>query len=128
MLDEFPELHIETALQFNDCITNADIVGLAELMTEDHVFIDTANNRIEGKTENIAKAWKPFFALYPGYQNIFENITVRDSTVIMQGYSVCSKEILNNVHAIWVVEVRGDKVALWSIYLDTQENRKLLSI
>ena len=26
------------ALQFNECITNADLKGLANLMTEDHVL------------------------------------------------------------------------------------------
>jgi ketosteroid isomerase-like protein len=35
------------ALQFNDCINNRDIEGLTDLMTEDHVFIDMENNRIE---------------------------------------------------------------------------------
>lgn len=38
------------ALQFNECITNADLDGLSNLMTEDHVFCDDANNRIEGNS------------------------------------------------------------------------------
>jgi predicted RNA-binding protein len=79
------------ALRFNNCIGNADIDGLSELMTEDHVFIDTENNRIEG-------------------------------------YSVCSDEKLDNVRAIWLAEVREDKVSLWPIYPDTEENRKFLKI
>jgi hypothetical protein len=29
---------------FNDCIGRRDITGLSSLMTDDHVFIDTANN------------------------------------------------------------------------------------
>jgi hypothetical protein len=48
--------------------------------------------------------------------------------VIMQGYSVCSDEKLNNVRAIWLAEVREDKVSLWQIYPDTEENRKFLKI
>ena len=48
-------------------------------MTENHVFIDMANNRIVGKSDNIVKAWKPFFRLYPGYRNIFESVTVNGS-------------------------------------------------
>ncbi len=116
------------ALQFNKCITYADIEGLAALMTEDHVFIDTENNRIEGKENNIVQAWKPFFTLYPGYRNIFENIVVRGSTVIMQGYSICSDEILNNVRAIWVAGIINNKVGSWHIYPDTKENRKILNL
>lgn len=114
------------ALQFNQCITNADINGLAELMTEDHVFIDTANVRMEGKNTCISNAWEPFFHLYPNYRNIFERIIVKNSTVIMQGYSVCADDILNNVRAIWMAEIMDDKVALWHIYPDTEENRKRL--
>lgn len=116
------------ALQFNECITNADLNGLLNLMTEDFVFIDTANIRIKGKDNNIAQAWKPFFNLYPGYRNIFENIIIRDSTVIMQGYSICSDKILNNVRAIWLVEIRNNKVSLWHIYSDTEENRKRFNL
>lgn len=116
------------ALQFNECITNADLNGLSGLMTEDHVFCDTANNRIEGKDNNIAQAWKPFFHLYPGYQNIFENIIARGSTIIMQGYSICPDEILNNVRAIWVAEIINNKVDSWYIYSDTKENREMLDL
>ena len=101
------------ALQFNECITNADLKGLANLMTEDHVFCDTANNRIKGKDNNIVQAWEPFFNFDPGYRNIFENIVARGSTVIMQGYSICSDEILNNICAIWVAKIIDNKVGSW---------------
>jgi ketosteroid isomerase-like protein len=116
------------ALQFNECITNADLNGLSNLMTEDHVFIDIVNNRIKGKDNNIVQAWEPFFNLYPGYQNIFENIAVRGSTVIMQGYSICSDEILTNIRAIWVAEIINNKVGSWHIYSDTKENREIFDL
>jgi hypothetical protein len=31
-------------LAFNDCITRGDVDGLAGLMTDDHVFIDTEDS------------------------------------------------------------------------------------
>ena len=116
------------ALQFNECISRADINGLSSLMTENHIFIDMANNRIVGKSDNIVKAWKPFFRLYPEYRNIFESVTVNGSMVIMQGYSICSDQLLNNVRAIWVAEIKGNKVNLWHIHLDTKENRNKFGI
>jgi len=116
------------ALQFNECINNADIQGLEELMTEDHIFIDMANNRIKGKASNIAMAWKPFFKQFPIYKNIFKNVVAKDTIVIMQGYSVCSEEILNNIRAIWVAEIIENKVGLWHIYPDTKENREMLNL
>jgi hypothetical protein len=117
-----------TALQFNDCINRRDINGLIELMTDDHVFIDRKNNRIEGISDNRKLAWEPFFNLFPDYQNVFEKIVVHNFTVIMQGYSVCSDKRLDNMRAIWLAEVRNDKVSLWHIYPDTEENRKFLNI
>lgn len=46
----------------------------------------------------------------------------------MQGYSICSDEILNNIRAIWVAEIRGNKVSSWHIYLNTKENREMLDL
>ena len=44
------------ALQFNEYISRADINALSSLMTENHIFIDMANNRIVEKSDNIVKA------------------------------------------------------------------------
>lgn len=111
-------------LKFNECIGNADIEGLVDLMTDDHVFIDMADAHIEGKRNNRKMAWEPFFHLFPGYHNVFDKIIVKGSTVVLQGYSVCFHESLDNLHAIWIAEVVGDKVSLWHIFPDTEENRK----
>ena len=103
------------AIQFNDYITRRDADALAEMMTDDHTFIDSNNNIIRGRMEN-KKNWERFFELLPAYRNIFENITIKESTVILQGYSICSDQQLNNVHAIWVVQIQNDLVKEWRIY------------
>ena len=115
------------AMQFQNCINNADIDGLSELMTENHVFIDMENNRIEGKVDNLYKAWKPFFEMFPDYRNIIESVIVKNHTVIMQGYSICSDERLNNLRAIWIAEIVDNKVGLWQIFPDNKENKSLLT-
>ncbi|MCD7930006.1 MAG: nuclear transport factor 2 family protein [Tannerellaceae bacterium] len=115
------------ALLFNDCINNRDVEGLSNLMTEDHIFIDSANNRVEGKNANKAN-WQHFFDLFPFYKNVFETVISRDSTVIMQGYSLCCDEILNHVKAIWTAKIEGGKLNEWRVYTDTKENRELLGV
>jgi SnoaL-like polyketide cyclase. len=110
---EDPEI---IAMQFHDCINNRNVEGLLELMTDDHVFIDMANTRIEGKSEVISMAWIPFFNIFPDYRNVIENVSVKNQTVIMRGYSVCSDERLNKLHAVWVAEVVDNKVNVWHIY------------
>jgi len=113
------------AMQFHDCINNADIEGLSELMTDDHIFIDMANTRIEGKSDAISMAWIPFFRLFPDYRNVIEKVTVKNQTVIMHGFSVCSDERLNNINVTWVAEIVDNKVSLWQIYPNNEENKNL---
>ena len=42
------------ALQCNDCINSRNLDGLAQLMTDNHTFIDTADNTMQGKQNCLA--------------------------------------------------------------------------
>jgi ketosteroid isomerase-like protein len=114
------------ALHFNECINSRDIQGLASLMTDDHTFIDKANQSVQGK-EQVVEAWQGFFAQFPDYRNIFERIESRNHLVAISGYSTCSEKQLDGP-ALWTAQLRGDQVAQWRVYDDTPENRKLLSL
>ncbi|HYG49994.1 MAG TPA: nuclear transport factor 2 family protein [Flavobacteriales bacterium] len=114
------------ALQFNDCINNRDLNGLLDLMTNDHTFIDTANNSFTGK-DKCKMAWNGFFDAFPDYHNIFEIITSKDTTVIIQGHSVCSDKMLEGT-CLWTAKIKGDKVTEWRVYTDNKENRILLGV
>jgi ketosteroid isomerase-like protein len=114
------------ALQFNNCINNRNLEGLVHLMTDDHTFIDSSNDSLIGKSNN-KENWEKFFDLSPDYQNVFEVVSTKGSTIIMQGYSVCSDSRLNNVRTIWA-QIEGNKVKEWRIYLDTEENRRELGL
>jgi ketosteroid isomerase-like protein len=122
------EIDIKTiALQFRDRINGRDIERLTGLMTEDHVLINMENDRTEG-IDNLYIEWKMFFMFFSDYRSVVERVVVKGSKVIMQGYSVCSDDRFNNLHAIWVAEVRDNKISLWHIYPDTEENRTFLDI
>jgi len=114
------------ALQFNECINNRDIHGLAILMADDHTFIDKANQAVQGK-EKVVEAWQGFFALFPDYQNIFERVKERFNLVAISGYSTCPEKQLDGP-ALWTAKIKSDKVAEWRVYEDTPENRKRLSL
>lgn len=114
------------ALQFNDCINNKELEGLLNLMTDDHTFIDSADNRFNGKP-TCKIAWTSFFDAFPDYQNVFEIVTSKDATAIMQGYSVCSDKRLEG-RGIWAAKIVNDKIMEWRIYLDTEENKMLLGL
>src|SRR5262249_54485261 len=111
--------------QFNECINNRDLEGLAALLTDTHTFIDSANASVHGK-EHVVEAWKGFFALFPDYRNIFERIESRGPVVAIMGRSACSEQQLDGP-ALWTAKVRGDKVAEWRVYKDTPANRAALN-
>jgi ketosteroid isomerase-like protein len=123
MSDKDPKLVV---LQFNECINNRDLQGLSELMTEDHVFIDSSDDIHRGK-EFMIKGWNDFFNKYPDYQNHFSTLESRDKLVIIVGHSTCSFKPLDGP-ALWTAMVDNDLVAEWRVYLDTVENRNKLNI
>ena len=102
------------ALKFNEKINQQDLEGLAELMTEDHTFIDNSGEITKGK-ETMKKGWKDFFKTYPDYQNIFTTVTTQNNTVIMIGYSTCSYKPLNGP-SIWTAKIHNNRVSEWRVY------------
>ena len=113
-------------LQFNEFINKRNKDGLATLMTDDHIFIDSANNIIHGKEKSL-EAWKGFFELFPDYRNVFENLEPHNGLVVIAGHSICSDKRLDGP-AIWTAKTKVNKVTEWRVYRDTPENRKQLGI
>jgi ketosteroid isomerase-like protein len=113
-------------IQFNDNINNRNLVGLAGLMTDDHVFIDTAGQSIHGKEECL-RAWQGFFASFSDYKNIFDRHIAGEHTVTVVGRSSCSDARLDGP-ALWSAKVRHDKIFEWRIYENTPHNRRELGV
>jgi len=111
---------------FNDCIGRRDITGLSSLMTDDHVFIDTANNSISGKNCCLA-VWKTFFAAFPDYCNIFQQVLIVGDHAVIVGHSVCADRRLVGP-ALWTAKLSGTLVAECRVYEDTTANRALLGV
>jgi ketosteroid isomerase-like protein len=103
------------ALRFNEKINERDLEGLAELMTEDHAFVDSDNAVTKGKSV-MRNVWGEFFKRYPDYQNIFTNVTVQDNIVVMVGYSKCSFKPLDGPN-VWTAKVRDGRVSEWRVIL-----------
>ena len=125
--EKVPNKITSIALLFNECINGRNADGLADLMTEDHLFVDAANNATTGKSRNMEN-WRSFFDLFPDYRNVLEVVRHEDSTVIMRGYSVCADKRLNEFRAIWVARIENEKVKEWRVYADTEENRRRAGI
>ena len=57
---------VETVLQFMDRINRRDVDALVELMTEDHVFIDSLGQSVRGR-EKMRAGWRGYYAFCPDY-------------------------------------------------------------
>ena len=112
------------ALAFNDCINRGDLAGLSALMSDDHVFIDSAGARVPGKASCL-KAWEGFFSAFPDYRNHFERTRVDGGRVAVSGRSTCSDARLQGP-ALWSAEVRGGLVSERRVYKDTPSERARL--
>jgi uncharacterized protein (TIGR02246 family) len=85
-------------IAFNEAINRRDVGALAELMTDDHTFVDSAGSVLAGKDEVLA-AWEGFFESFP-----------------------------DNGPAIWTAKTLDGKVSEWRVYEDTPANRRRLGI
>jgi ketosteroid isomerase-like protein len=102
------------ALEFNEKINQRDLEGLAELMTDDHTFIDNSGEITKGK-DVMKEGWREFFNKYPDYQNIFTCVTTLSNIVVMVGYSTCSYKPLDGP-SIWTAKIRDGCISEWRVY------------
>jgi ketosteroid isomerase-like protein len=114
------------AVRFNECINARDLDGLAQLMPEDHTFVDSGGGVVSGKEECLA-AWRGFFESFPDYRNTFTSLTAHGDVVAIAGHSECSEPALAGP-ALWTAEVRGGAVATWRVYEDSAEARLRLGV
>ena len=108
---------MNAAMRFNEKINQQDLEGLAELMTEDHAFIDNEGTVTKGR-QAMKEGWNRFFGQFSDYRNVFNTVTVQNEVVVMVGCSVCSHPQLNGPN-IWTAKVVGHQISEWRvIWLD----------
>lgn len=105
---------VAVAVRFNDHINAADLTGLVSLMAEEHRFVDPAGQVISGKPA-CTDAWREFFALFPGYRNVFESVVDQDGTVHVLGYSECPGHPELAGPAKWTATVLDGVVTEWRV-------------
>jgi uncharacterized protein (TIGR02246 family) len=117
----------ETVLQFMDRINQRDADKLAELMTEDHVFVDSLGNSVRGR-ENMRAGWRGYFAFCPDYrvshEEVFENANLvavfgsAGGTIAANGK--LPPENKWGTSAAWLAVVEKGLVKQWRVYADNK--------
>jgi ketosteroid isomerase-like protein len=141
---------IEIATAFIERINAADVAGLYELMTDDHVFQDALGERFVGR-EKMRHGWTQYFATVENYKVYVQDYFMREESVALFGTASGSYPRTKNsgelhaaeaksaqpaagnssdgfweVPAAWHAIVRNGLVAEWRVYADNQPLRKLM--
>ena len=127
---------IKVAMAYIDCINAADVAGLCDLMTEDHIFQDALGERFIGR-EKMRHGWQYYFSLVQNYKILAQDYLADESRVAIFGTAsgtytgpgadrIAQAERFWEVPAAWNAVVRGGLVAEWCVYADNQPWRKLM--
>ena len=114
------------ALQFNEYINCQDVNGLSNLMTEDHQFIDRAEEVTKGK-DRMTQGWIDFFKMFPDYRNTFELVHSQGDLVVLYGYGTWRIGGEPDF-AIWAATIKDNLVAEWRNHEDTLDNRRKFNL
>jgi ketosteroid isomerase-like protein len=118
---------IETVLDFLDRINKKDADKLAELMTEDHVFIDSLGNAVRGR-EKMRAGWRGYYSFCPDYWVTHEEILENGNIVAVfgaAGGTVAANGKLPpenkwRAASAWLAVVESGLVKKWQVYADNK--------
>ena len=79
-------MDLKTVQDFIESINSANIDRLYDLMSNDHVFIDSRGNSMVGN-DNMKKAWIGYFDLFPDYKIEITDTFQNDSVIVLLGYA-----------------------------------------
>jgi uncharacterized protein (TIGR02246 family) len=117
----------KVALRFVDAIHGADLEGLAALMTDDHVFVDSDGSRIVGR-ESVLEAWSAYLSMMSDYRVDVQEIFSSEDTVVLIGRATGTFTIGGTpdpascwvVPAAWRAVVESDRVAVWQVFVNPE--------
>jgi peptidase E/ketosteroid isomerase-like protein len=133
--------HIESLKavdKFIEMINAHDVEGLLELMSDDHVFIDSMGSIARGKAE-LETAWKAYLSLFPDYEVIIEHTSFDKNTIGLfgraKGTFAAGNGLLNGesllkrafeIPASWRALVEHGKIKEWQVFADNEPVRKII--
>jgi len=118
---------VEAVLQFLARINTRDPIYLAEMMTEDHIFVDSLGVSIRGRNK-MRQAWRGYYAFCPDYWVSHEYILSQGNHVAVFGAAggTISAEgqlpISNQwrTPAAWLAVVENGLIKEWRVYADNK--------
>jgi ketosteroid isomerase-like protein len=118
---------------FVKAINDHDVNEIVNLMSEDHIFIDSQNNKSVGK-KGMKEGWEGYYELFPDYQIEISDITENKSLIGLFGYvNATYKNKTNKLNsnfwrtpASWKAIVENNKIKHWQVYCDYSDLFKII--
>ena len=106
-------------------INSHDVDAIGQLMSDDHVFVDSGGG-VHADVEQMIKGWPGYYKMFPDYEIEIAETYVSGDTVVMLGsaagtYSsdgTLKPENHWEIPAAWKAIVAGDKIKLWQVIAD----------
>jgi ketosteroid isomerase-like protein len=117
----------EVVLKFIERINQHDADGLALLMTQDHVFVDSLGAVVRGR-ETMRMGWHGYYALCPDYWVSHDALFADGNRVALFGaaggtIAANATPAADNkwrTPAAWLAVVESDLIKEWRVYADNK--------
>ena len=124
----------EVVLKFIERINRQDVEGLADLMSEDHVFLDSRGGRGEGR-ENMRRGWAEYFRMMSDYRIEVERTITEGDQVAVVGtasgiYVIDGKVSRGNYWkclAAWLAVVKNGLLTEWRVFADLEQFDRIIN-
>jgi hypothetical protein len=117
----------ETVLKFVEAINSANMDNIVDLLSEDHIFIDSGDGKYQGK-DFMKQGWVGYFNMFPDYKIDIIDMTENDSIIGIFGYASGTYKGMKNemnsnyfrVPASWKAIVKDGKIKHWQVYCESK--------
>lgn len=125
--------YITVCQAFIGAINRHSVDDLRELMSEDHVFVDSQDRPVSGRDAMLA-AWVAYFGMFPDYEIEADTIIASGNIVAIFGHASGTfsgkrgpvPEARIRMPAAWRATVSDGKMKVWQVYADWSEGVKVI--
>jgi ketosteroid isomerase-like protein len=118
---------VDSVLQFMERINQRDADKLAELLSEDHLFVDSLGQNVRGR-EKMRAGWRSYFSFCPDYWVSHEDVFSTGNRVAVfgaAGGTIAASGSLPPANkwrtpAAWLAVVENGLVKEWRVYADNK--------
>jgi ketosteroid isomerase-like protein len=125
---------VAVAEAFVRAISRQNVDEMADLMTADHVFVDSDGAETRGK-EPMCAGWAWYFQMFPDYKIEVQETYSRGQVVVLVGtaegtYAVDGELLAENhwsVPAVWRAVARDAALSEWRVYVNVEPIAKIVA-